>query len=294
MINSAKKAKRPLLKRDTPVSSEKRKPNNVGATRNANLSSKMRKTDFTAFEANWNEQPVDQRNIIQRRDLLVDVMLDDNEEETKLTEVLRTPTNLRFDDINWEEQESTLHVDTQTDEGYPYHDIFFDEEAQCICEESIYFKANHERSEFGNQRIRRLRDIYSNVDELNVEIRRKVGHISAYAWICAAICLASLIDMITSLDDYGEIHLRSWRFEVEILLVILGSALFTVFQVMMSNRMIELEKGITHRLREFEGNGVFYRLQKVESLCGRNGYKYRLQVTLQNAQQLKNLSKPIF
>jgi len=288
MINSAKKTKRPLLKRGTPVSSGKRKPKNLGATRNADLS------NFITFEANWNEQPVNQRNIIHRRDSLVDVMLDDNEDEKKLTEALRTPKKLRFDDINKEERDSDLLVNTQADEGYPFHDIFFDEEAQCICEESIYFKANHERREFGKRRIRRLREIYSNVDELNLEIRRKLGHISAYAWICAAICLASLIDMITSLEDYGEIHLRSWRFEVEIMLLLSGSALFTVLQVIMSNRMIALEKGITGRLREFEGDGVFYRLQKVESLCGRNGYKYRLQVTLQNAQQLKNLSKPIF
>jgi len=294
MIDSAKKTRRPLLKRDTPIK-EKRKPNNSGARREPELPAEVWKTDFTTFEANWNDQSVDQRNMQQRKESLVDVMLSNSKEDEKeLTEILRTPKKLNFDDINKDARDIDLLANTQQDEGYPFHDIFFDEEAQCICEESIYFKANLERKEFGKQSIRRLREIYSNVDELNLEIRTKVGHISAYAWICATFCLASLVDMITSLEDYGEIHLRSWRFDVEIMIVLLGAALFTVLQVMMSNRMIVLEKDITDRLKEFEGDDVFYRLQKVESLCGRNGYKYRLQVTLQNAQQLKNLSKPIF
>jgi len=279
MISSAKKPTRPLLKRETPPR-EEREQETSGKARNSDLPTERRKIDFTTFEANWVDEPVYQRNIHKRKDSLVDVkLLEVNEDEEKLTEVLRTPKKLRFDDMNIEERDSDLLINTRHDEGNPVHDIFFDEEAQCICEESIYFKANFKRSEFGKQR-RKLRDIYSNVEELNTEIRSKLGHVSAYAWICAVICLASLVDMITSLEDYGEVHLWSLRFEVEVVIVLLGSVFFTVFQVMMSNRFIALEKDVTDRLSTFDGDGVCYRLRKVESLLGRNGFKYRLQVTL--------------
>jgi len=272
-----------LLKRETPTREEEEWETS-GNARNQDRTTEMRKIDFTTFEANWVDEPVYQGNIHKRKDSLVDIKLEVNEDEEKLTAVLRTPKKLRFDDMNIEERDSDLLINTRHDEGHPVHDIFFDEEAQCICEESIYFKANFKRSEFGKERIRKLREIYSNVDELNTEIRSKLGHVSAYAWICAVICLASLVDMITSLEDYGEAHLWSLRFQVEVIIVLLGSVFFTVFQVMMSNRFIALEKHVTDRLRTFDGNGVSYRLRKVESLCGRNGFKYRLQVTLRHQQ----------
>jgi len=282
MISSAKKPRRPLLQRETPPR-EEREQEPSGKARSSDLPTERRKIDFTTFEANWVDEPVYQRNIHKRKDSLVDIkLIEVNEDEEKLSEVLRTPKKLRFDEMNIEERDSDL-INSRHDEGNQVHDIFFDEEAQCICEESIYFKANFKRSEFGKQR-RKLREIYSNVEELNAEIRIKLGHVSAYAWICAVICLASLVDMITSLEDYGEVHLWSLRFDVEVVTVLLSSVFFTVFQVMMSNRFIALEKDVTDRLSTFDGNGVCYRLRKVESLLGRNGFKYRLQVTLGHQQ----------